>query len=142
MRSLPAAALGIALGLSGAAKGDAPALLADREEPGPNRPPAGRSLFDELFAVPSTAAQGDDARYDVPFPFERLLAELNARIAPAEVTGVLIPLGRSLQRHAADPDYFSLSRVGVAGTDDAGAPGRPFLEDRLYLGYHERAEVI
>jgi hypothetical protein len=142
VRSLPAAALGIALGLSGAAKGDPPALLADRAEPGPNRPPAGRSLFDELFAIPPTAAQGDQTRYALPFPFERLLAELNARIAPAEITGVLIPLGRSLQRHAADPDYFASPRVVVAVTDDAGAPGRPLLEDRLYLGYHERAAVI
>jgi hypothetical protein len=141
VRSLPAVALGIALGLSGAARGDAPALLADREEPGPNRPPAGRSVFDELFAIPPTA-QREDVRYDVPFPFERLLAELNARIAPAEVTGVLIPLGRSLQRHAADPDYFASPRVVLAVTDDAGAPGRPLLRDRLYLGFHERAEVI
>ena len=56
--------------------------------------------------------------------------------------GVLIPLGRSLQRHAADPDYFASPRVVVAVTEDAGAPGRPLLKDRLYLGYHERAEVI
>jgi hypothetical protein len=142
VRLLPAAALGIALGLSGMARGDAPALLADPEEPGPNRPPAGRSLFDELFAISPATAPGSDARYALPFPFERLLAALNARIAPAEATGVLIPLGRSLQRHAADPDYFASPRVVVAVTEDAGAPGRPLLKDRLYLGYHERAEVI
>jgi hypothetical protein len=134
--------LGIALGLSGAAEGGAPALLADREAPGPNRPPAGQTLFDELFAIAPIAARGRDAEYALPFPFERLLAELNARLAPAAATGVLIPLGRSLQRHAADPDYFASPRVVVAVTEDAGAPDRPLLKDRLYLGYHERAEVI
>jgi hypothetical protein len=134
--------LAIALGLSGAASGDVPVLLADREEPGPNRPPAGRSLFDELFALAPGGMQDGELRYALPFPFERLLAELNARIAPAQATGVLIPLGRSLQRHAADPDYFASPRVVVAVTEDAGAPGRPLLKDRLYLGYHERAEVI
>jgi hypothetical protein len=140
--SLIAAAVGLALGLSGAAAGHATTLLADREEPGANRPPAGQSLFDELFAIAPIAARGHDAGYDLPFPFERLLAELNARIAPAAATGVLIPLGRSLQRHAADPDYFASPRVVIAVTDDAGAPGRPLVNDRLYLGYHERAEVI
>jgi hypothetical protein len=142
MGSLIAAAVGLALGLSGAAAGHATSLLADPEEPGANRPAAGQSLFDELFALPPLATRGNGARYALPFPFERLLAELNARLAPAEATGVLIPLGRSLQRHAADPDYFASPRTVVAVTDDAGAPGRPLLKDRLYLGYHERAEVI
>ena len=141
MRSVVAAAVSLALCLSAAA-GHATTLLADREEPGPNRPPAGRSLFDELFGVAPPAAGAGDARYALPFPFERLVAELNARIAPAEATGVLIPLGRSLQRYAADPGYFASPRVVVAVTEDAGAPRRPLLKDRLYLGYHERAEVI
>lgn len=142
MGFLFAALIGVGLVLSAAATAHATTLLADRGDPGANRPPAGRSLFDELFAIPPTAAHGDGARYALPFPFERLLAELNARIAPAEATAVLIPLGRSLQRHAADPDYFASPRVVVAVTEDAGAPGRPLLKDRLYLGYHERAEVI
>jgi hypothetical protein len=140
VRFLVAAVIGAGFVLSGAATAHATALLADRGESGANRPPVGRSLFDELFAV--SPAQGDGARYALPFPFERLLAELNARIAPAAATGVLIPLGRSLQRHAADPDYFSSPRVVVAVTEDAGAPERSLLKDRLYLGYHERAEVI
>jgi hypothetical protein len=142
VRSVLAAAVGFALCLSGAAAGYATTLLADRGEPGANRPPAGRSLFDELFALPPTAARGAEPRYALPFPFERLLAALNAQIAPAQATAVLIPLGRSLQRHAADPDYFASPRVVVAVTDDAGAPGRALFEDRLYLGYHARAEVI
>jgi hypothetical protein len=141
MRCALAALAGLALGLSGAA-GHATTPLADREEPGANRPPTGRSLLDELFAIPPATASGVAARYALPFPFERLLAELNAGIAPARATAVLVPLGRSLQRHAAHPDYFASPRVVVAVTEDAGAPGRPLLKDRLYLGYHERAEVI
>ena len=61
-------------------------LLADPDEPGPNLPPAGRSLFDELFEISPPGTPRPDARYDLPFPFERLLDELNARIAPAKAT--------------------------------------------------------
>jgi hypothetical protein len=142
VRLIVAAVVGFALTLSGAAAGHATTLLADPQEPGPNLPLAGRSLFDELFEVGPPAASRLDARYALPYPFERLLARLNARIAPAEATTVLIPLGRSLQRYAAAPDYFASPRVVVAVTDDRGAPDRALLEDRLYLGYHERAEVI
>ncbi|HSA81915.1 MAG TPA: hypothetical protein VLE23_13955 [Geminicoccaceae bacterium] len=141
MRFLVAAIIGCALGLNGAA-GRATTLLAEPLEPGANLPPTGRSLFDELFEVGPPAASRLNARYALPYPFERLLAELNGRLAPGAATTVLIPLGRSLQRHAAEPDYFASPRVVVAVTDDRGAPNRPLLRDRLYLGYHERAEVI
>ena len=57
MRCALAALAGLALGLSGAA-GHATTLLADREEPGANRPPTGRSLLDELFAIPPATASG------------------------------------------------------------------------------------
>ena len=83
-----------------------------------------------------------EARYDLPFPFERLLDQLNARIAPAKATTVLIPLGRSLQRFAADPDYFDSPRLVAAVTEDGDAPDRARLKDRLYIGYQERADEI
>jgi hypothetical protein len=118
-------------------RAEVPMLLADPDEPGANLPPVGRSLFDELFEATPAAA-----RYALPYPFERLLGDLNARIAPARATAVLIPFGRSLQRHAADPDHFASPRVVVAITEDGGAPGRALLKDRLYLGYHEQAQVI
>ena len=117
-------------------------LLADPDEHGANLPPVGRSLFDELFEARPPAATRAEARYALPYPFERLLRDLDERIAPARTTTVLIPLGRSLQRYAADPDYFASPRVLVAIADDGGAPDRPLLRDRFYLGYHERAEVI
>ena len=117
-------------------------LLGDPDEPGPNLPPAGRSLFDELFEISPPGTPRPEARYDLPFPFERLLDALNARIAPAKATTVLIPLGRSLQRFAADPDYFDSPRVVVAVTEDRDAPDRARLKDRLYIGYQERADEI
>ena len=55
----------------------------------------------------------------------------------------LIPLGRSLQRYAASPDYFASPRLVVAVTGDGAAgPGVPRLADRLFLGYQPAAEVI
>ena len=55
----------------------------------------------------------------------------------------LVPLGRSLQRYAAAPDYFASPRLVVAVTGDAAAgPGAPRLADRLFLGYQPAAEVI
>jgi hypothetical protein len=133
-------ALTLVLAAPGGAQ--APTLIAGPEEPGPNLPSSGRSLFDELFEVGPAAASRLDARYAMPFPFERLLAGLKARQAPVEVTTVLIPLGRSLQRHAATPDPFASPRVVAGVTEDGGAVDRPLLKDRLYLGYHERAGVI
>jgi hypothetical protein len=132
----------LALALAAPCKAQSPTLIADPTQPGPNLPSSGRSLFDELFEVGPAAASRLNARYALPYPFERLLAGLASQPAPVEVTTVLVPLGRSLQRHAALPDYFASPRVIAAVTEDGGAPARPLLKDRLYLGYHERAGVI
>jgi hypothetical protein len=110
----------------------------DPYDSGPSLPPAGRSLFDVLTAQ------------RVPFPFSALLAELEARLGrlPGEsspLKAVLIPLGRSLQRNAGAPEFFRYPRVVVA-VDTEAAPGAPrpeiLLKDRLYLGYHEKAEIL
>jgi hypothetical protein len=142
LRVVIAAAVAATLALTGAVAASAPMLLADPEEPGANLPPAGRSLFDELFEISPPGKPRPEARYDLPFPFERLLDQLNARIAPAKAITVLIPLGRSLQRFAADPDYFDSPRVVVAITEDHDASDRARLKDRLYVGYQERADEI
>jgi hypothetical protein len=142
LRVVVPAVVAAALALSSAPAGSAPMLLGDPDEPGPNLPPAGRSLFDELFEISPSGTPRAEARYDLPFPFERLLDELNARLAPAKATTVLIPLGRSLQRFAADPDYFDSPRVVVAVTEDRDVPERARLKDRLYIGYQERADEL
>jgi len=118
-----------------------PAWVSDPAWPGEHLPAAGASLFDALFATPGGA-------HAIPFPFERLLARIDAELArdPAsalpQLKAVLIPLGRSLQRSAAAPDYFRFPRV-VVGVDAPPAPGSPWLlKDRLYIGYLEKSAVL
>lgn len=108
-----------------------PRWVLDPADPGPDLPAAGRSLFDSI------AADG------VPFPFEALVGKLErqAGCRPAQcVSSVLIPLGRSLQRAAAAPDFFASPRVVVAVTGEGVGP--VFAKDRLYLGYQERTNLI
>jgi hypothetical protein len=110
--------------------------------PGPDLPPAGRSLFDFVATV-----ERDGRRtYDLPFPFEALVKRLEARAGctPREpcARAVLIPLGRSLQRTAAAPDFFGSPRVIVAFDGEPARGAHPLLKDRVYLGYQERANVI
>ncbi len=129
-----------------AAESAAPAAawVIDPAVPGDNLPPAGRSLFDQLFAVD----RNGQASIDLPFPFDALLARLDAQLArdpgsalpPAK--RVLIPLGRSLQRTAAAPDYFAFPRVVVAVDAQPAAISAPYLKDRLYIGYQEKSAVL
>jgi mono/diheme cytochrome c family protein len=113
-------------------------------DPGEHLPSQGRSLFEELFAV----RRGASAEIEVPFPFEALLARIDSQLLrdPASplppAKRVLIPLGRSLQRTAAAPDYFAYPRVLVAVDRPPVAAGVPLLKDRLYIGYQEQSAVI
>lgn len=102
---------------------------------GPDLPPAGRSRFDLLV--------GDAP---VPYPLPRLMARIRSQLeapgdglSPLKLT--LIPLGRSLQRAAAAPDFFMFPRV-VAAVDGASKAGYAPLQDRLFFGYNERAGVL
>lgn len=98
-------------------------------------PMVGRSRFDQFV--------GDAP---VPYPFARLLHQLDAQLVtdpgglpPLKIT--LIPLGRSLQRAAAAPDFFHFPRVIVA-VDSASKPGLAPLQDRLFIGYQEKAAIL
>ena len=98
-------------------------------------PPAGHSRFDELVG-----------NAPVPFPFARLRHTIEARMRPdpgglPTLKTTLIPLGRSLQRHAGAPDFFRFPRV-VAAADGLNKSAYAPLQDRLFLGYHEKGEVI
>ncbi|MEW5967740.1 MAG: hypothetical protein AB1720_12230 [Pseudomonadota bacterium] len=101
----------------------------------PDLPPAGHSRFDQLIG-----------KAPVPYPFPRLLHTINRQmhtgadgLPPLKVT--LIPLGRSLQRDAGAPDFFHDPRV-VAAADGEARPGVAPLKDRLFIGFHEKGEVI
>jgi hypothetical protein len=102
-------------------------------------PEAGRSLFDHVFAA--------DGRYDLPFPFARLVRKLEEQVG-ADALGrpgvkrVLIPLGRSLQRSAGAADFFRFPRVVVAVDGEPKSEHGPLLKDRLYIGYQETAAVL
>lgn len=119
--------------------------VVDPTDPGPDAPQVGRSLFDYVV----TERQGGRLVYKVPFPFtalvERIERELGSDDRGSPLKRVLVPLNRSLQRHAAKPDYFAYPRA-VVGVDSeppmrAGSSGM-FLKDRLFLGYQEKADIL
>jgi len=123
---------------------EAPRWIVDADAPGPDLPPVGRSLFDFLVAV----EDGGETVLRVPYPFEDLIA-LAARHARETTTRpvqqVLIPLGRSLHRNAAHPDFFKSPRaVAVVEAEPLDPPDRPLilLKDRLYLGYQPVTDSI
>lgn len=116
-----------------------PAWASDPRTPGSNTPPQGRSLFDFLVSEPDQ----NGARYNVPFPFSALVARIERELAaPSGIKRVLIPMGRSLQRSAAAPDFFKFPRAVLAVDGEPAAQTRFLLKDRLYLGYQEKAGII
>ncbi len=135
------------LGLAGpgaGAEGVPPTPAVDAADPGPSLPPVGRSLFDFLTIDrngPGAAVQ------EVPFPFTALIARLEReldRSGDPPLQRVLIPLGRSLQRNAANPDFFAYPRavVAVDGAPQPSGGSGMLLQDRLYIGYQERAAAL
>ena len=114
--------------------------MADSELPQTNSPVIGRSLFDEVFSTSGDSPLG----YALPFPFSALIARLEAH-AGSDVSGisnvkiVLVPYGRSLQRHAGRNKQEIRPRIVVA-VDGAATiqPGKRavYLKDRLFIGYH------
>ena len=122
-----------------------PSPLANADPRG-DRPPAGRSLFDKVFTPQETGA----TTVRPPYPFSALLARLE-QLAGSDGAGtsnvkvVLIPYGRSLQRHAGGEGRARRPRIVVAVDGVAStAPDHPrlYLKDRLFLGYHPDTATI
>ena len=86
----------------------APSTVFDFRVPGDDLPPAGRSLFDELFQD-RTASVPRPVK--VPFPFTELTAKIRAE--GYEIVSAFLPRGRSLQRNAAKPAYFKFPRIVI-----------------------------
>lgn len=107
---------------------------------GNDLPPVGASLFDQRVAALGGAAA-------LPYPFERLLerVEGDARCADLPdgrcLVRVLIPIGRSLQRLAAAPDFFRHPRIVAAMAGEPDGDG-PLQRDRLYLGHVGSSDII
>ena len=117
----------------------------DPTAPGPDLPPLGRSLFDHLF----TERTASGSAYRIPFPFSALIERIEARLGQQEYGGgtrvVMIPMGRSLQRTAAAPDYFKYPRIVLAvigGPSVSEGDAGMLLKDRLYLGYVEKTGLL
>jgi mono/diheme cytochrome c family protein len=98
-------------------------------------PPTGRSRFDFLMG-----------NAPMPYPLPRLIAHIRSQLeasgdglSPLKIT--LIPLGRSLRRSVAAPDFFHFPSV-VAAVDGDSKEGHTPLKDQLFLGYNERAEAV
>jgi hypothetical protein len=114
-----------------------PTWAVDPAVPGPDVPSAGMSAFDAV----TLDAQG---RRELPFPFAQLISRLEAAAGCTNrercTHAVLIPLGRSLQRVAASPNFFAHPRI-VAAVTEEGSGGQA-LRDRLFLGYQDAQGVI
>jgi len=115
----------------------------DPTVPGGDLPPVGRSLFDHLIS------ERISQHYRVPFPFSALIDRIRAHLAQREYNGgtrvVLIPIGRSLQRTAAAPDFFKYPRIVLAVTGEPITDERDagmLLKDRLYIAYVEKTGVL
>lgn len=137
-----------------AEKSTAPAAIGwavDPGDAGPNLPPVGRSLFDQLLDEPAPDAATSGTRGRVPFPLAALVRRIEERLGPdpdgtAPLRRVLIPFSRSLQRNAASPEFLRYPRAVLAVDSQRGnGPGfaaGPLLKDRFFLGYQETAGVL
>lgn len=130
--------------LSTLAAAPAPRWAVDPQMVGEQLPSVGRSLFDYLVSEEKNGQR----EYIVPFPYTALIQKIEQRLhggdAAPQVKQVLIPLGRSLQRNAAAPDFFKFPRV-VAAIDTEATPRGDqtlLLKDRLYIGFGEKSAVL
>lgn len=113
----------------------------------PFAPTVGRSLFDQLF-LDHEAGTGE---YRIPWPFDEVVSDING-VLGTSVNGdantaltSLIPLGRCINRAAASPDFFRYPRIVLAVDSEhegAGLAGFPYLRDRLFVGFQEKANAI
>ena len=115
-------------------------------------PKVGRSYFDIVFSKEENGKRV----YDIPYPFQKLIAKLQTNLKPNEknqLNLVAIPLGRSLQRDAAVvgtekkslAPYFRFPRlvVGVTGEPNQSEDALNInLKDRIFIGFHEKAQVL
>ena len=138
-------ALLLGIVIAGRASASDAQSLDDLLASGPDIPTYGHSLFDTVLAgVPGST----NSTLKVPYPFSALLAQIHTELQRESASdselfnAVLIPIGRSLQRNAAAPDYFHSPRVVVAVHGESATPGAPLLKDRLYFGYQPQSGVL
>ena len=95
----------------------------------------GQSVLESLFSTPDGSI--------LPYPFPRVIDALKKQAGGENVRTALIPIGRSLQRFSADPDYFASPRIVVAATGDAGADAADLsVADRVFLGFQPASGIV
>lgn len=112
-------------------------IPAGADEFGPNVPIVGSSLFDKIY---STTTNTGEAKYDVPFPLERLIDKVGK--GRGEFAHTLFPFSRSLQRPQ-DLSYDPIAnpRIVFGPTRDRESLTR----GKLFFGYvkaRDQIEVI
>jgi hypothetical protein len=121
--------------------GAAPRWIAHASMPGPDTPATGLSRFDQLFMF-------EPDRYRIPYPFSSLVEFLDSRIENSGHSGVrqvFVPSGRSLQRDAPAPDYFSFPRMVIALEGEpvtVGDEAGQVLEYRLFIAHQPKTETL
>lgn len=119
----------------------APRWIDHASTSGPDVAASGQSRFDDLFLR-------QDKRYDIPYPFSRLVEFLESRIDNAGQKGVrlvFIPMGRSLQRKAPAPDYFKFPRAVIALEGEpvtVGDAAGEVLEYRLFIAHQPKTKTL
>ena len=110
---------------------------------GEDIPEYGRSLFDIIFSE----GRSETSDYKIPFPFSKLVQKIEGHfeLADESVQRVRIPIGRSLRRGAAAPNYFKNPRHIIAADGESkyirGLAGLN-LKGRLFLGHQENSNIV
>lgn len=120
--------------------------VVDPRQPEASLPPVGRSLFDFIF----TETKNGTVSYNIPFPYSELINKIESLVQSnhlykSSVKQVLVPLGRSLARNIARPDFFLYPRVVSVVDTEPKAKNKDsgmMLKDRLYIGYGEAAQIL
>lgn len=134
-----------AIVVEAAVQSNTPHWVVDPRVTGANLPPVGRSLFDYVVSE----VRNGQRVYNVPYPYPAFIQSIEQRLqgatlAQSQIKQVLIPLGRSLQRNAAAPEFFHFPRV-VAAVDTEPLPNGDtsmLLKDRLYVGFGEKSAIL
>ena len=108
-------------------------------------PSKGRSTFDYLLASQNKDGKGE---LRVPYPFDKLIELIKSKSNPKSklpVSVLFIPFGRSLQRFAADPNFFKYPRVLVTVNDHTPFNDQKIplsLRSSLYVAYVEPSNML
>jgi len=105
-------------------------------------PSKGRSAFDHLIDAPKTKLG-----YEIPYPFEKLIAKIRSKLEDKQKLSVLfVPFGRSIQKFAADPNYFRYPRTILAVTGKSKPQNVAKIpidfRSKLYIGYVEVTNTL